>query len=410
MPVSCRRSSLLLLALVVGCGSEKVDTSPRVDPCPPDTAPAQTIPILGMGGVCERYTGELSVRGNYAYTSSWGLRNGVRGDAIKVWDVSGNAPKLVDSVLVAGASTTGDVQVSDDGSLLGVATEYQGGSLVLYSLANPAKPTFVSRFNSADTDPGVHTAELARVGGKLYGFLSVAAAAKLVVLDLSNPAVPKQVLALQTLPMIHDVFVRDSLLFTAQWGGGVYISDIGGSRGGTPSRPVNISNVVTATNNRAPGVAAHNMWWFNDPDTGEKRWLFVGQEGPATLFTASSGDIHVVDMADITNPRQVAIYSLNDIQAGTHNFWVDEKSGVLYAAYYNGGVRAIDVLGDLGSCTPAQKTASGLCDLRLMGREMGRALASSDKFVWGVQQVGNRLYASDMLHGLWKLDISAFKR
>jgi hypothetical protein len=197
---------------------------------------------------------------------------------------------------------------------------------------------------------------------------------------------------------------------SGQWGAGVSIWDIGGSRGGSPANPILISTVVTATNSRAPGVSAHNMWWFNDPDTGEKRWLFVGQEGPSNLFTTSSGDIHVVDLADLANPRQVAIYSLNDIQAGTHNFWVDEKSGVLYAAYYNGGVRAIDVLGDLGSCTAAQKTPSGLCDLRLMGREMGRALASADKYVWGVQQVGNRLYATDMLHGLWKLDVSAFQR
>lgn len=404
------RSSMILLALSAACGSEKVDTSPRVDPCPADVAPVQTIPVLGMGRVCERYTAELSVRGNYAYTSSWGMRNNVRGDAIKVWDVTGNVPKLVDSVLIAGVSTTGDVQVSDDGTLLGVATEYSGGSLVLFSLANPAKPAFISRFHSPDTDPGVHTAQLARVGGKLYGFLSVAAGAKLVVVDLSNPSAPQQVLAKATPPLIHDVFVRDSLLFTAQWGAGVSIWDIGGSRGGTPANPILISTIRTATNNRAPDVAAHNMWWFNDPATGQKRWLFVGQEGPASLFSASSGDIHVVDLADLANPKQVAIYSLNDVQAGTHNFSLDEGSGMLYAAYYNGGVRAIDVRGDLSSCTAAQKTPAGFCDLRAMGRELGRALAGTDKYIWGVEHVGNRLYASDMVHGLWKLDISAFKR
>ena len=52
--------------------------------------------------------------------------------------------------------------------------------------------------------------------------------------------------------------------------------------------------------------------------------------------------------------------------AGTHNFWVDEPSGILYAAYYNGGVRALDVRGDLGACAEAQShphTALIICNL-----------------------------------------------
>ena len=33
--------------------------------------------------------------------------------------------------------------------------------------------------------------------------------------------------------------------------------------------------------------------------------------------------------------------------AGTHNFWMDEEAQMLYAAYYNGGVIALDVSGTL---------------------------------------------------------------
>lgn len=403
-----------LLLVVVACrGDDDPITGVVPDPCPPLTAAAQAIPVLGMGRVCDRYTAEVAVWGNYAYTSTWGVRAGNTGNVIKIWDVSGNAPKLVDSLLVAGATTTGDVQVSDDGALLGVATEGGGGSLVLYSLANPAKPVLVSRFNSTDTGAGVHTAELARVGGKLHAFLSVDPPnPRLVVLDLSDAVSPRQLLARPMgQPYIHDVFVRDSLLFTALWNAGVSIWDIGGSRGGTPANPILISTVMTATNSRAPEVAAHNVWWFNDPATGSNRWLFVGQEGPSSRdFTTSSGDIHVVDLADLANPRQVAIYSLNDLSAGTHNFSVDEASGVLYAAYYNAGVRAIDVRGDLSACTAAQKTSSGLCDLRLAGRELTSSLAAGGKYVWGVHHEDNRLYASDMPNGIWKLDISALKR
>ena len=35
--------------------------------------------------------------------------------------------------------------------------------------------------------------------------------------------------------------------------------------------------------------------------------------------------------------------------AGAHNFSVDEAKGLLYAAYYNAGVRVLDVRGDLGA-------------------------------------------------------------
>jgi hypothetical protein len=45
-----------------------------------------------------------------------------------------------------------------------------------------------------------------------------------------------------------------------------------------------------------------------------------------------------------------------------------------------------------------------------MGRVIGKALTSGGFYVWGVQGVGNRLYASDMNSGVRVLDISALKR
>jgi hypothetical protein len=96
--------------------------------------------------------------------------------------------------------------------------------------------------------------------------------------------------------------------------------------------------------------------------------------------------------------------------AGTHNFSVDEPRGILYAAYYNGGVRALDVRGDLGTCLDSQRsTPAGsttpLCDLKKMGREVDVQLADgpNEVYVWGVQYLDGAVYASDMLNGLWKL-------
>ena len=120
------------------------------------------------------------------------------------------------------------------------------------------------------------------------------------------------------------------------------------------------------------------------------------------------GDVHVVDVSVPATPREVAYYTVQG--AGTHNFSVDEPNGVLYAAYYNGGVRALDVRGDLGTCTDAQKSTPlnstvPLCDLRKMGRELGIGLTDRGNpvYVWGVQYLNGALYASDMINGLWKL-------
>jgi hypothetical protein len=123
--------------------------------------------------------------------------------------------------------------------------------------------------------------------------------------------------------------------------------------------------------------------------TGEQRYLFVGQEGPGVVGSRSSGDIHVVDVSDLANPREVAFFHL--VGAGTHNFWVDEARQVLYAAYYNAGVVALDVSG----------TLSGDLSGRLLSQV--RPGGNQNTYTWGVQLANGSLYAIDMLSGLWQL-------
>ena len=370
---------------------------------PPTESPALT--TLGMGAVAERFTGEVWVRGNIAYTTTWGNRSAI-GNAVKIWDVSGNIPTLVDSVIVPGASTLGDIQTSDDGQLLIVATEFSQGSIMIYSLADPVKPQLITRYNTPLTDPGVHTAEVQRVNGTLYAFLSIdpssVSPARLVIVDLSNPAAPTQAFtATMGSPFVHDVFVRHGIMMTALWNQGVRIWDIGGVGQGTVANPIPLGSVVTK------GGEVHNIWWFNNAVTGSKQFAFVGQEGVGAIGVASSGDIHVIDVTDFTAPHEVAFYHLEG--AGTHNFSVDEFRGILYAAYYNGGVRAIDVTGDLSSCDAAQKSADGRCDLGKMGRELAHGLGDvGPVYIWGVQYTGTNVYASDMLNGIWKLNPAAF--
>ncbi|MGH7416421.1 MAG: Ig-like domain-containing protein, partial [Candidatus Rokuibacteriota bacterium] len=186
---------------------------------------------------------------------------------------------------------------------------------------------------------------------------------------------------------IHDTFVRDGLAFVSAWNTGVMIFDVGsGIRGGSPANPQLVSTTTA-------GGQSHNTWWFHNPRTSEKKYLFVGQEGPALIGSSSSGDIHVLDVSNLASPVEVATYHLDG--AGTHNFWMDEQAEILYAAYYNAGVVALDV--------------SGALPANLASRELWRHQpgGAGNTYTWGVQLHSGSVYAIDMLSGLWQLRATA---
>lgn len=188
----------------------------------------------------------------------------------------------------------------------------------------------------------------------------------------------------------HDTFVRDGIAFHCAWNTGVLILDVGnGMAGGSPDHPVEISRLITLDNGVPGGPAVHNAWWFHNPVTNEKRYLFIGQEGVGVSGSNSSGDIHVVDISDITHPVEVGYFTMPG--AGAHNFWMDEANQVLYAAFYNGGVVAIDVSG----------TLSG----NISSREIARIRpgGAGNTSTWGVMLYNGSLYASDMLSGFYQL-------
>src|SRR6188508_3092550 len=107
-----RRILLTILPLaLLGCENGFVE---------PDGGVASVkLVVDGRGSVFDRYTAELWVVGNIAYTTTWGTRSTSTGtnpgNAINIWDVSGATPILLDSVIVADATTLGDIQASDDG-------------------------------------------------------------------------------------------------------------------------------------------------------------------------------------------------------------------------------------------------------------------------------------------------------
>jgi hypothetical protein len=385
-----RRALLILFsATLAGCSGDASS-----GPEPPSTLNV----VSGGNNVPGRYSSDLWIHGSYAYTGTWGgpTRNGNPG-VLYVWSLSASgAPQLVDSVFIAGIGTVSDVQVTDDGQVLVLSGELgSAGGIYLYSLSDPARP---SPLGSATVGlPGVHTVTLSSINGRLYAFAAKNPASNgdrepaLLIYDVTDPAAPALVHREPILPHygIHDTFVRDGLAFVFAWNEGVIIYDVGnGIRGGSPSMPVEVSRLVTAENG-AGSPATHNGWWFHNPVTGERRYLFVGQEGPYVIGERSSGDIHVVDVSDLAHPREVAFFHLKG--AGTHNFWLDEQKQVLYAAYYNAGIIALDISG----------TLLGNLSRRLLGQ--GKPGGAGNTFTWGVQLANGSLYAIDLLSGLWQL-------
>ena len=341
--------------------------------------------ILGGGNnVPDRFTSDLWVQDGFGYTGTWG-----GGNEVYIWQLGGSgAPVLADSIIVPNISTVSDVQVSEDGAWLVFTAEGGGSSgLYVYQLTAPGNPVFRAKRIVSN---GLHTGTLATIGGKLYAFAAKDPAnCALEIYDLSQAAAGTVIEASATpIPdnyCIHDTFVRDGYAFVFAWNEGLYIFDVGnGSHGGSPSAPVQISHT------RGFGGETHNGWWFWNPN-GEKRYLFIGEEGPGALGSSSSGDIHVVDVSDMAAPVEVGSYHLGG--AGTHNFWVDEPNQILYAAYYNLGVVAIDISGTItGSMRP---------------RELARIApgGGGNTYTWGVQLYNGSLYASDMLSGFWQLSL-----
>lgn len=343
---------------------------------------------VGRGAVSERFTSDLWVHNGVAYTGTWGGRtrnDSTRfGNALFAWDVSDPAmPVLTDSVIVD-ARVVNDVKIRSDGSLAVIthesASDAQNG-VTLLDLTDPLHPTVITRFTST-LETGVHNAWIE--GDYVYLVVDGSSPTSgLRVLDISDPQNPQIVAGFYAgFSFLHDVYVRDGLAFLSHWNAGLVILDVGnGIAGGTPANPVEVSRRPTA------GGQTHNAWYW--PDAG---YVFVGEEDFGT-----PGIMHVVDVQDLRTPREVATFRV----PGTtpHNFWLDESNGVLYLAWYDNGVRVLDVTGEL------------LGELDRQGREIvglqygaGVGCPSSSgtgTCAWAPQLEGDLLYVSDMNTGLW---------
>ena len=109
------------------------------------------------------------------------------------------------------------------------------------------------------------------------------------------------------------------------------------------------------------------------------------------------GIMHVIDVSDLRAAKQVATFQVPG--ATPHNFWLDEARAILYAAWYERGLRAIDVSGEL------------LGSLDRQGREIASitygvgtgCFGGSGTCTWAPQLHDGLVYLSDLNTGLWAL-------
>jgi len=136
------------------------------------------------------------------------------------------------------------------------------------------------------------------------------------------------------------------------------------------------------------GGQTHNAWYW--PVAG---YVFVGEE------SSRPGVVHVVDVSDLSNPVEVATFGVSGHTA--HNFSMDEARGILYVTWLGGGLKAIDVSGDLVGRLDTQGREIGYT-----GQAMGTIcpianLCRPGTLSWGVQLHDGLVYVSDVNSGLW---------
>ena len=367
----------------VGTASESVDIEvfPRegrrevtlVGQGPLGTSTSDLWVFEGLDGRDYAYTGTMSAATMYA------------------WDVTEPAaPVIVDSLTVDGRRVN-DVKINDDRTIAIVTSENASNrrnGITLIDISNPSDPETITHYTEGLTG-GIHNVWF--VGDLVYaindGTLDVH------IIDISDPANPFEAGRWgldKPSKYLHDVSVVDGIAYLSYWNDGLVMLDVGDGRwGGTPTEPQPISshNYLYDINGALYGNTHHAIRYGDYVFLGDEIFGCPGCEGPR-------GYIHVVDVSDIENPREVAEFRLPE--AGSHNLWVEDD--LLYIAYYQGGLRIVDVSGELRG------------DLLAQGREVASFMTTPEgentTMAWGPQPYKGNIFVSDMRTGLWVMNLS----
>ena len=361
----------------------------------------QRFTVTGRGAVTSTATSDLwpwegTDGRDYALVGTWG------GDGwALVFDITDPSNIFRTDSVQVDARTINDVTVSPSGrygvlSREGASNRVNG--LVILDLSDPAHPTVASEV-SYELTGGVHN--MFATDDYLF---AVSGGQKYVIIDVRDIHNPEYVSEYRhPNARIHDLWVHDGIAYSAQGGVGIVIVDVGnGGWGGTIEEPRLINTV--------PLNSGHEIFPYVQASTG-RVYLFAGDEfmnrtgrtwegtdyratlgTPGGIAQTSGGYTHIVDFTNPMNPRKVARYHLEDY--GTHDIIIEDD--ILYQAYYDGGVRIVDVSGEL------------LGNLAEQGREIAvfkpydpQGFTPNAPFVMNVMPYKGHIFFTDFNSGLW---------
>jgi len=354
---------------------------------------------IGVGTVNDKHTSDFwvfeGVDGrDYAVSGTWGADG-----TTYFWDVTNPSNLIkIDSVQVD-ARTVNDVKVSEDGKICVISREgasNRKNGIIIIDVTNPYDVNIISEYTQNLTG-GVHNVFIYE--NHVYALSN---GEKYYVINIDDPKNPKEIGKFELGKpgqSIHDVWIEDGIAYSSNWRNGVYLVDVGnGIANGSPSNPVAFANY-----NYASG-AHHATFPYKSKSTG-KFYTVLGDE----IFpngidvkgqNVTAGFLHFVDFTDLDNPVEVARYELPG--DGSHNYWID--GDVLYVAMYTGGVRVVDLSGDL------------MGDLYKQGREIGYILSGSENayvpnstMSWGAQLYKGHVFYSDWNSGIGSAKLEPIK-
>ena len=322
------------------------------------------------------------------------------------WDITDPANMVIIDTIKVDARTVNDVKISEDGQV-GVITR-EGASnrkngFVVLDVQDPYDVKILSEFNDGLTG-GVHNVFIYD-----HHVYAVNNGRKYDVINIENPKNPFRVgvYELDTPGHgVHDVWVIDGLAYSSNWADGVHVVDVGGIKQDETNRSRNQYNPFLAkTGQGGPGNPVklgsmadrnghnHAAFPFISQST-DNFYIITGDEwgGPNGM----QGGFHFLDFTDTENPTETAVYQVPE--AGSHNHWV--HGDVLMASYYQGGLRILDISGEL------------MGDLYAQGREIAFFMSMDPEGnvpnkanVWGTMPYKDLIYFSDMNSGLWAIKL-----
>ncbi|MDB4889091.1 MAG: hypothetical protein JWL61_946 [Gemmatimonadetes bacterium] len=353
--------------------------------------------------------------GKHAY-----LGSGSGGDVLYAIDISDPSNPTVTDSVITNTRRVNDVMTFPDGKFLVFTREGASdrkNGIVICSIDDPAHPKVIAEFTDGVTG-GVHSIfvnKQDKFGTFLY--LTNDGTGALHILDVNDPYHPKEVARWKTEGRpdagrsLHDIDLRDGLLYASYWNDGMVVLDVGnGMKGGSPSNPQLVSQFKYDLNalykqvevDGGPGFirGTHTAW-------RHKNYVFIADEVfPASYPKGTKdaaagrayGRLQVIDVSDITKPKSVAWYEPE--YGGVHNVWV--LGDTLYMGAYNAGYRVFDISGELRG------------DLRAQGREIGHLNTAdmdgkikNSAMTWGVvvNPKDGLAYVNDDNNGLWVVRI-----